>query len=218
MGISGLVFDFDGLVFQTEETSLAGWRHCFELHGQELDVSLWLRNLGSHRVFDLHAHLQELCGYAIDEEELTATRMAHRDELHSTMDVLPGVKEHLRQADELGLPVAIASSSPPGWVTGHLERLGIHDHFAHVSCFDGTCSPKPAPDLYLSAIGALGVEPGEAIAYEDSHNGVVAAKAAGLWCVAVPHDLSRHMDFSAADLVVDSLVDVTVAELLQRFG
>nr|MBA2626021.1 HAD-IA family hydrolase [Acidimicrobiia bacterium] len=130
--------------------------------------------------------------------------------------VLPGVERWLDDAERLGLALGVASSSEADWVIGHLERLGLLDRFAHLSCFDGRLRSKPAPDLYLAACEALGVAPTDALAVEDSPNGVAAARAGGLRTVAVPRNLTRDLDVSAADLVVDSLADVTVEEVRDR--
>jgi HAD superfamily hydrolase (TIGR01509 family) len=128
--------------------------------------------------------------------------------------VLPGVERTIDAAVAAGLLLGVASSSSAEWVGSHLARLGLLDHFAELACRTADVPPKPAPDLYLAAVGALGVAPHEAIAFEDSPNGVAAAKAAGLWCVAVPNGMTRGMDLGAADLVVASFEDVELARLL----
>ncbi len=122
----------------------------------------------------------------------------------------------LDDAARLGLALGVASSSEADWVEGHLGRLGLLDRFTCLSCFDGRRPGKPAPDLYLAACDALGVAPADALAVEDSGNGVAAAKAAGLRCVAVPHDLTRDHDLSPADLVVPSLAELPLEEAMAR--
>jgi HAD superfamily hydrolase (TIGR01509 family) len=130
--------------------------------------------------------------------------------------VLPGVHDWLDDARRLGLPIGVASSSEVDWVAAHLERLGLLDRFACLTCFDGALRGKPAPDLYLAACESLGVAPADALAVEDSGNGITAARAAGMRCVAVPHDLTREHDLSGADLVVASLADLTLEEAIAR--
>jgi HAD superfamily hydrolase (TIGR01509 family) len=110
--------------------------------------------------------------------------------------------------------LAVASSSPRSWVGGHLERLGIIDHFDHLRCADDVRQVKPDPELYLAALAALGVAAHEAIALEDSPNGVLAAKRAGLFCVAVPNSLTRQMPLDHADRLVDSLADLPLQDLV----
>ena len=211
--IDALVFDFDGLVVDTERPELDAWRAVYDDHGVALTLEEWAACIGTVDAFDPHVRLEELLGRGLDRDEVAASRRAHYAGMAGGIDVLPGVIEWLEAASERGLGVAIASSSPPSWVQRHLERFGLLDRFAHRSCYDGSCPPKPAPDLYRQAVEALGVDAGRALALEDSPNGARAAKAAGLWCVAVPHDLTRDLDLSMADLVIDSLATTTLDEV-----
>jgi HAD superfamily hydrolase (TIGR01509 family) len=141
-------------------------------------------------------------------------RRSRRDELLARETVRPGVTEWLDEASAIGLGLAIASSSPRLWVEPHLERLGLRERFAHVVCFGPGIAGKPAPDTYLAACRALGVEPGRALAIEDSPHGVSAAKAAGLRCVAVPHAITEQLDLSHADVRLRSLSETTLGEVL----
>jgi beta-phosphoglucomutase-like phosphatase (HAD superfamily) len=125
------------------------------------------------------------------------------------------VLEWLDDAELLGLALGVASSSPLAWVEGHLERLGIRSRFRSIVCRTHNRPPKPAPDLYLAALDDLGVAASDTIAVEDSPNGITAAKAAGLFCVAVPNPMTRPLDFSGADLLLDSLADLPLSELAQ---
>ena len=120
----------------------------------------------------------------------------------------------LAGAGHLGLNLAIASSSPRSWVTGHLEALGLLDRFRTIRCRDDVVHAKPAPDLYLSALAGLGLRADEAIAIEDSPNGSAAAKAAGLYVIAVPNGVTQQLRFDQADLVLPSLADLDLPDAL----
>ena len=214
-----LVFDFDGLILDTEIPVLESWQRVYREHGVELPMDTWLETIGtSDHDFDPFAHLQELVGRPLEREPLQANRILHRDAILHAQHTLPGVREYLAEARQMGLKLAVASSSRRAWVVGHLERLGIHEHWDAVKTADDVERTKPDPALYLAAVSALGVQPAEAVAFEDSRNGVLAAKAAGMWCVAVPARLTLGMDFTEADLVVDSLSAMPLAELLTRLG
>ena len=117
-----------------------------------------------------------------------------------------------------GLKVGVASSSSRDWVTGHLERLAILHQFDCVRCRDDVPAVKPAPDLYLSVLACLVVPADQAIAIEDSSNGVSAAKAAGMRCVAVPNPITSGLDLSHADLVLPSLTGISPQGLADRLG
>jgi HAD superfamily hydrolase (TIGR01509 family) len=145
-------------------------------------------------------------------------RIERRTQLVLAQPVLPGVTELVDAARVAGLRVGVASSSSCQWVNGHLERLGLRDRFDCVRCRDDVAAVKPAPDLYLASIECLGVRADEALAIEDSPNGVAAAKAAGLRCVAVPNVITGGLDLSGADVVLESLDGVTPAALVARLG
>lgn len=130
--------------------------------------------------------------------------------------LLPGVVEHLEAAKSIGLKLGVASSSTRDWVRGHLARLGILERFDCLRCRDDVANAKPDPDLYIAVLECLGVLASEAIAVEDSPNGVMAAKRAGLRCVAIPNSITARLDLGQADVLLGSLADVTLAELLRR--
>lgn len=213
-----IVFDFDGLVVDTERPELEAWRAVYDDHGVSLALEEWVTCIGTVDAFDPHERLEELVGRPLERAEVDRSRRRHHARLSTDLAVLPGVLDWLAHAAAHDVAVAIASSSPPSWVQRHLETFGLLDHFVHRSCYDGSCPPKPAPDLYRRAVEALGVDPRRALALEDSPNGSRAAKAAGLWCVAVPHELTRDLDLSAADLVIDSLAEVDLTGVERRLG
>jgi beta-phosphoglucomutase-like phosphatase (HAD superfamily) len=128
------------------------------------------------------------------------------------------VADWVAQAAELGLLLGIASSSSRQWVTGHLERLGLGAGWTSIRCRGDVPQAKPAPDLYLSALEGMGLDADEAVAIEDSPNGIAAAKAAGLLCVAVPGPLTQASDLSRADLRLASMSDLPVAEVIRQLG
>ena len=220
-GIKALVFDFDGLIVDTEGPEYEAWRDTWAEYGHQLTLEEWVQCIGTNAPDGWHP-LEELArrmGEGFDREEANRRRQArHHPVIHALASPLPGIVELLDQAEAAGLATAIASSSGSDWVPVLLDQLGLRHRFAHLSIFDGTCPAKPAPDLYVRACAALGVRPVEAVAFEDSPNGIAAAKAAGLWCVAVPHEITRGLDLSLADLVVPTLEGVAMDQLLAQLG
>jgi HAD superfamily hydrolase (TIGR01509 family) len=217
--IRAVVFDFDGLILDTEVPVYQAWTEEFEAYGcGPLTLDEWAAEIGTSGEVDTIALIQARATRPVDLDEMHARRRARRDELLAREDARPGVREWLDAADALGLSVAIASSSPPEWVHGHLDRLELRTRFTHIACFVQGLQSKPAPDLYLAACRALGVAPDEAIAIEDSPNGVTAAKRAGLFCVAVPNPLTARLDTSHADLRLQSLRDMSLPDVLASFA
>ncbi len=217
--IEAVIFDFDGLILDTEVPVFVAWQEEFEAHGcPPLTVDEWAAEIGTVRGLDLVELIGTRATRPFDEAAMHARRQARRDELLAGETARPGVHEWLDEADTLGLTVAIASSSPSEWVEPHLERLGLRDRFAYIACFDGVLAGKPAPDLYLAACAAVDVAPHTAIAIEDSPHGVSAAKAAGLWCIAVPNEITARLDLAHADLRLSSLADATLRDVLDRMS
>jgi beta-phosphoglucomutase-like phosphatase (HAD superfamily) len=126
------------------------------------------------------------------------------------------VVERIDEAKALGLMVGLASSSTLDWVRGHLARLGILERFDCLRCRDDVANVKPEPDLYVAVLDCLGVRASEAIAIEDSPNGVTAAKRAGMRCIAIPNSITARLDLSQADVLLASLADITLPELLRK--
>jgi HAD superfamily hydrolase (TIGR01509 family) len=216
--IRALVFDFDGLILDTEGPELQSWSEIYEDHGATLAFDLWATTIGTASTFDPHAELERQLGRSLDRDQIRARRRQRNQELISAEEVRPGVLEYVRTARERGFGLAVASSSPRSWVGGHLARLGIASHFDYLRCADDVRLVKPDPELYLSAIAALGVAANEAIAIEDSPNGILGAKRAGLFCVAVPNPITRQLPLNLADVRVDSLADLPLDRLLEVLG
>jgi HAD superfamily hydrolase (TIGR01509 family) len=209
-----LILDFDGTILDTEGPVYEAWRELWEACGVTLEREFWQSLIGTEAGFDPWAALVDQVGPL--DPTLQDHRRARRDELQALESVRPGVLDWLEQASSLGLPVGIASSSPAEWVVGHLSRIGLLHRFGCICCVSEEVPAKPDPALYLSACDGLGAAPGLSVAVEDSPHGVASARAAGLYVIAVPHDLTADLDLSAADMVVGSLVAVALSDALGR--
>jgi putative hydrolase of the HAD superfamily len=211
-----VVFDFDGLLMDTESTSFESWRYEWEQWGLTLDPATFFADHGGDLTEQRYAQLARAAGQAFDGNLSRRRRMAYRDRLHASLDLLPGLRDWIQQARRAGIRLAVASSSPRHWVIGHLGRVGAKREFDVFACGDEVAAPKPAPDVYLLALARLGVAGGQAVAVEDAPHGVAAAKAAGMRCIAIPNPFSPVARFAAADLVIDSARQVSLGEALQR--
>ena len=222
MRVRAFLFDFDGLILDTELPSRAGWEHVYREHGHELPAELWATVVGTtHAPFDPMAHLEELVGEPLEREAVNERRRAHEIALIEAEELRPGIAEYLAAARQHGLRRAIVSSSSRHWVDMHLERLEEAVGWDAICTADGDpARAKPAPTLYLEALEQLDVTAGEAVAFEDSPNGVLAAKAAGVFCVAVPNEVTRDLGLAeaGADIVLDSLADLPPETLFRRLG
>lgn len=217
MTIEALLFDFDGIVIDTEVPELTAWREVFEEHGHTLTLEDWAACVGTVGGFDPIGRLQELLGRPLDDLRGVNERQRARSlELVAAQDLRPGVAAYLDRARELGLHVAIASSSTTEWITSNLARVGRSDGWACIHCANGDAArAKPLPCLYEEALESLGVGAGAAIAFEDSPNGIRAAKAAGIYCVVVPNAVTKDLDLSEGDLLLESFEDASLDDVLR---
>jgi HAD superfamily hydrolase (TIGR01509 family) len=215
---AAVVLDFDGLIVDTESPIFANWQAVFREHGCELSLEDWERALGSHGAYDPCAHLAELTGRSFDHAALREAVRARNSEACALQPLLPGVAELLDQARALGLGTAVASSSTRGWVEGWLERHGLRPAVDAVCGREDVARVKPEPDLFLLAATRLGVPPAACIVFEDSPNGIRAAKRAGMACVAVPNPVTARLRLPDPDLVLPSLAGVNLTELVERLG
>jgi HAD superfamily hydrolase (TIGR01509 family) len=210
--IRALLFDFDGLLLDTEGPSYRSWAEVYERHGHELELGTWSAAIGTIDGFDPVGHLEGL-GVTLDDAAHEARQRRDLD-LCDLEQLRPGVSELLEEAERRGLQTAIVSSSGDAWIARHLDRHDLLDRFDAIVCANGDRDrAKPRPTLYLEALDRLGVGAADAVAFEDSPNGVAAAVAAGIFCVAVPNDVTSALDLSAANRVVTSLAEVELDDL-----
>jgi HAD superfamily hydrolase (TIGR01509 family) len=215
--LEAVVFDFDGLIIDSEwaiyETACAA----FAVHGHELTVEAWATIIGLGDDDEDRAWSLLLAAMGIesfDRATFSVTHAAQDRANRDTLPLLPGVEVLVDSLTSTGVSLGVASSSSLGWLERHLGRLGLLGRFGTLVGADVVGGiGKPAPDVYLRACADLGADPRHSVALEDSGHGVTAAKAAGMWAVAVPSRITRFNDFAHADLVVDSVADLTVDQL-----
>ena len=216
MTIRALIFDFDGLILETEEPVFLSWQELYREHGCQLSFDDWATIIGTMDAdFDPLKSLEDCIGRSLPDNR-AQRRLQRETELILERPALPGVEKYLKDAQRLGLRIGLASSSPCSWVTNHLTRLRLIDYFQAIRGRDDVKLTKPDPELYLAAAEGLGVPTEEAIALEDSPNGITAAKRAGMYCVAVPNVLTRRLPLEQADLRLDSLIDLPLEELIKK--
>ena len=208
--ISAVIFDLDGLIFDSETPEVLAWQETYARHGLEFPLDRWLLNVGRiDSPWDAYATLRAVdppLDFAVVREFWRERHDIHAGEYRRP---LPGVVALLAAVRTRRWRTAVASSSRRASIQRALQALNLTDQFETTAGGDEVKRAKPAPDVYLLAAQRLGVAPVECVALEDSQNGVLAAKAAGMACIAVPSALTRSLDFSAADLVVGSLEEVT---------
>lgn len=218
--IQALIFDFDGLILDTETPEFVCWQNMYREHGFELPLEKWGTIIGGngHSNFDAAEHLSALSQGRLDSASLRARNQLESHNVIMAQGPMPGVVDYLKEAKRLGLKLAIASSSDRLWVHSHARRIGVFDYFDQVITAEdvGFGRTKPNPDLFLTALSRLKVPKEAAIVFEDSPNGVKAARRAGIFVVAVPNTVTSTLMIEGADLILNSLSDLPLSQLLDK--
>jgi len=218
--LKALLFDFDGLILDTETPEYLVWKNLYQENGFDFPHDDWGKLIGGNGLTDFDAadNLSRLSQGRLDAVSLRARQSVESLAMIHSQSLMPGVLELLRDAKQHGLKLAIASSSHHEWVDTHAKRLGIFDHFDAVIAADdvGVGRTKPQPDLFLLALNQLQVQKNEAVIFEDSPNGVKAANRAGVFVVAVPNHITSLLTIEGANLIVKSLADLSLSELMDK--
>lgn len=216
----GILFDFDGLIIDTETPIFQAWKKKFTEYGKELKLEDWAEILGksNDELGPLEDFFKEFPDPQ-DQKRIQAEVSQEERSLVLEQKPLEGVEELIIRAHQEGLKLGIVSSSDQDWVHGHLDRLGLLDYFHHTSCADEVEVAKPDPALYQLGLRKMGAAPERVVVLEDSPNGVLAAKRAGLYCIAVPNQLTGQLSFAedggVPDRILRSLGDFPWDELMR---
>ncbi len=216
--IRGLIFDFDGLIVDTETPWYNAYKEVYRTHyGVDLPLEVWAQCIGtSFDVFNPLDYLEKKAAKPVHRARVQAEARERYSVLMKDEKVRPGVEAYLREAANTGRRIGLASSSARDWVETHLSRHGLLPYFHSIHTSDDVANVKPDPELYIRALDALRLRGNEAIAFEDSLNGSKAAKAAGAYCVAVPNQVTSFMEFAHCDMRLASMEDLPLNEVILR--
>lgn len=206
---SAVLFDFDGILVDTEWEIYQAWLETFQNHGQDLPLSLYTRCIGSD--FDAWSpklHLEDLTQLQFDWIKMDEQRQIRIRSGLSQHGPIDGVVEVLKLLNQRRIPIAVVSSSSHNWVDGWLEKLGLIGFFQEIVCRGDALKIKPAPDLFLEAARRLKINPADCLVIEDSLNGLNAAKAAGMMAWIVPNRVTSGLDFTEADRVFSGFAEM----------
>ncbi|MCU0793161.1 MAG: HAD-IA family hydrolase [Opitutaceae bacterium] len=215
MALQGLIFDFDGLLVDTESAILSAWQTLHTEDGMTADPAVMHAIVGH---VDVDADLWRAYPLSHDRAALDVRLQTLARRLCREAPLRPGVQELLDAAAAAGLRCAVASNSTHPHVDGHLSVRGLRDRFTAVVCREDVPRGKPAPDVYLAALRALDLPPEDVIAFEDSMPGHEAAAAAGLRVAVVPNPTTVRDPFPHATWRYASLADFTREHFARSAG
>jgi len=217
--LAAVVFDFDGVILDSESAEFESHRLIYERHGVALTPDDWCDQIGVWAEEDEQrwcTRLNELCGSAMEYNAFKAEQhRLFRERL--APEPMRGIRELLDALALAEVPTAVASTSPARWVVSSVERLGLSDRFRTIVSGTDVQRRKPAPDVYLEAARRLGADPRLSVAIEDSGPGIASATAAGMKTVAIPHWLTERHDLRSATLRLAHAGELTI-EMLERLA
>ncbi|SFM30416.1 haloacid dehalogenase superfamily, subfamily IA, variant 3 with third motif having DD or ED [Paenibacillus sp. 1_12] len=219
MLIEAVIFDFDGLIRDTETLEFYSFQEVFREYGIELPLELYCKRIGGHmNAFDPYSYLQESIGNPINREELRILRRQKYDILIRDVNERPGVVNYLKSAKKLGLKIGLASSAPYEWVMPNLKELNLVGYFDCIRTHEDVKNVKPDPELYFNVLDYFGVKSQNAIAFEDSPNGAKAAIAAEMHTVIVPNELTKDLFFDDYTLRLNSMLELELEQLIDHLN
>ncbi|MDB4537259.1 HAD-IA family hydrolase [Akkermansiaceae bacterium] len=210
---SAVLFDFDGVILDTEWPIYETYRDLFLEHGQELTLETYVQCIGSDfNTWSPETYLESLTSKTFDWATINPARNVIIREEVGKLDAVPGVREALEHFKKQEIPCAVVSSSSHDWVDGWLEKLGLLSEFTTTVCRGDAPKIKPAPDLYLEAVRRMNLPASECLVIEDSLNGMKSAHAAGCPVVAIPNRITTCIDFSNAEFQFATMTDFLAAQ------
>ncbi len=219
MNVKGIIFDFDGLICDTETPEVRAWERLFSEYGLTFPFERYQETIGAiHNDDSPFVFLEEMLGHPVDRRTVKEGFLIFRNDLISAEPMRPGILAYLQDSRDEGVQIALASSSPRSWIDHHLSRFGIQDYFGCIKTCDDVKKTKPDPELYLKTLECMQLKGHEVIALEDSPNGLSAAKKAGIYVAVFPNEVTRFFDFIDADMVINSLEEMPLKELLRIFS
>jgi HAD superfamily hydrolase (TIGR01509 family) len=205
--IRAVVFDLDGLMFDTEALFLRVASEMLRDRGKVFTVDI-MRAMIGRQPHESGQAFRTLAGLDENPEALMAEAKGRFEALIDTaVQPMPGLLFLLDHLRTLELPLAVGTSSGRSYAKRLLRGHGLLDRFALVLCREDVTLHKPDPEIYRTAASKFGLEPAEVLVLEDTPTGLLAAKSAGTFAVGVPHDHSPASDLAGADLIVKSLDD-----------
>lgn len=212
--MKAVVFDMDGLMFNTEDVYTLVGHELLRRRGHEFSPELKNEMMGlpPQASFEIMIHR---CRLPDRWRELAdESNKLFIDMLYERLAPMPGLIELLDALEAAGIPKAIATSSARAMLDACLVRFDMHPRFRFFLTAEDVTRGKPDPEIYLTAASRFELNPGELLVLEDSQNGCKAAAAAGAFTVAVPAEHSSTHDFASASLVADSLSDPRLYDVL----
>lgn len=212
--IKAVIFDFDGLILDTETAWFESYREVLkEDHQFDLKIEDFVQCVGSDDTV-LFSYLKENLSSSFQVEDIRGRAKNLHTLKIKEAKALAGVEQCLVDAKRKGLQIALATSSTREWVVNHLTNLNLLSYFDYLITQDDVDRIKPAPDLFLKAIEVLEIQPTEGLVFEDSLNGLIAAQKAQLKTIIIPNPVTKALPFENYHLKLSSMAEMSLSDIL----
>ncbi|MEH7886884.1 HAD family hydrolase [Bacillus sp. JJ1609] len=213
--MSAIIFDFDGLIIDTETAWYEAFKEAMNFYQADLPLSEFAKCIGTDDTA-LYGYIKEKLGESCNIDDIKKRAYSIHKIKMVEAKAREGVQEYLDEAKALGLKIGLASSSSREWVTHFLRELELLNYFEVIVTRDDVEKVKPAPELYIKALTDLRIDSKNAIAFEDSLNGLTAAVAAGLRCIIVPNPVTETLSFEKHVLRLKSMAEKSLVDVIKH--
>jgi len=217
MKIKGLIFDFDGLILDTESAEVHIWEMVFQQFGLTFPLDRYMQHVGSATDNLFVQDIMHDLGMSAEQIRSAMDKFEQLFLVDGSFDTpREGVREFILSIKNAHLKLGIASNSYRPWVIGHLQNLHLSQYFDPICTRDEVSNSKPDPEIYNLVLKKWNFTPQQVVAFEDSPTGVRAAKNAGIYCAAIPNPITAKMDISHADVIFNSFTEVDLHEIMRN--
>ncbi len=214
-----MIFDMDGVLIDSEPIHAAIERKLFDKLGIDVTEAVHRSYMGASNDF-MYTDLRSRFNLKESVSELKERDELFRSEYFNRLDTIPlneGLISLLNEIKSAGLKLAVATSSSPKIANILLNKCGIASFFDAIVTTSEAGESKPSPDVYLLAAQKIGVSPENCIVFEDSPNGLLAAKSAGMFCLVIQSDDEIIQRLSKADYLFQTFSEITLGKLIEIF-
>lgn len=214
--LKGVILDFDGLILDTEVVIYEIYRDWFkENFNYDLSMEKFSICVGANSEV-LFKELERETGKLIDRDKIDRDVGDEYEKRIASLPMNPGIEDLILESKELGFKLALATSSKFEKPNFHLRRLGVYKYFDAIVTADDVERVKPFPDLFLKALEKLNIKGCEAVIFEDSKNGLIAGKKAGVDVIVVPNRVTEFLDFDGYYKLIENLEEFSLRQIIKE--
>jgi putative hydrolase of the HAD superfamily len=220
--LKAIFFDFDGIIVHSKGIEYESWRRVYSVFDCTLNIKKWIKIIDNIQgVYDPALILFSECLYRYHRKINRKTVRTLQANLYNSMlshlNAISGVIDIIKDCSKHKVLIGLASNTTKEKAAYHLKRLKIYKYFNVIVCKEDVVNKKPSPDIYNLLLQKLKLKPEQALVFEDSPTGILAAKTANIMCISVPNKITKYLDLSGADLKIDKFKNLNYTKIYNMF-